>query len=153
MSCLSLDELSLSEQAAVVGSFTAACERKLNALHSVSWLSPPPAVAPRLAAVTASPGALAAGGSHTSLPNAENTAMVEQQLKEHPPLQICHPGHRPRMYRATGNCKVQFYVECSICGVRSQRADTADLAATAWARRFVEPIKGTADHTHAMAFA
>jgi hypothetical protein len=147
MSCLCLDELSPSEQAAVAASFTAACERKYAALRNTLWLSPALAALPPGANGEDHPSMTSpAGDSHISLSHSEDASMVEQQLKEHPPLQVCHPGHRPRMYRATGNCKVEFYVECSACMVRSQRASTPDLAATAWARRYVEPIRGTADH-------
>jgi hypothetical protein len=141
MSCLCLDELPLSEQAAVAASFTAACERKYAALRTSLWPSPAHDSTP-----DASPCASESGDGHNPVTHSEDASMVEQQLKEHPPLQVCHPGHRPRMYRATGNCKVEFYVECSACMVRGHRAETPDLAAKAWALRYVDPIKGIADH-------
>lgn len=146
MSCLSLDELSLSEQAAVSASFTAACERKYAALRTTLWSSPVSLGYPPVSSEKASSRAVVPGDDHISLFHSEDASMVEQQLKEHPPLQVCHPGHRPHMYRRTGNCKVEYYVECSICMVRGHRAASPQLAATAWARRFVEPIVGTADH-------
>jgi hypothetical protein len=146
MSCLSLDELPLSEQAAVAASFTAACERKYAALRTSLWLSPGSLGLPPVPSDKASSRAVVPGDGHIPLFHTEDASMVEKQVTNHPPLQVCHPGHRPRMYRATGNCKVEFYVECSACMVRGHRAATPDLAATAWARRFVEPILGTADH-------
>lgn len=185
MSCLCLDELSLSEQSEVINACALSFERRLHAL-SVSWPSPVSPAPPPIAVEEAnSPRATAPGDGHvllsrieqielavpvevrSSLPPAcvhvagtanplsklEDASMLEQQVKDHPALQVCYPGHRPYMYRATGNRETKFYVECSACMVRSQRADTPDLAATAWARRFVEPIVGTADHAHALAVA
>jgi hypothetical protein len=149
MSCLSLDELPLSEQAAVAASFTAACERKYAALRTSLWLSPGSLGLPPVPSDKASSRAVVPGDGHIPLFHTEDASMVEKQLKElkdHPRLQVCFPGHRPHMYRASGNCKVEFYVECSACMVRGQRAATPDLAATAWARRFVESIRGIADH-------
>lgn len=71
----------------------------------------------------------------------EGFAMIEQQVTDHPPLQVCHPGHRPRMYRAKGNCAVVYYVQCSPCGVRSPRLGTPEAAAESWAARDVMPLQ------------
>lgn len=80
-----------------------------------------------------------ARGSNASTPS-ENAAMVETQVTDHPPLQVCHPGHRPRMYRAAGNSSVVFYVECPLCGVQSPKMTTQGAAADRWARRDVITI-------------
>lgn len=66
--------------------------------------------------------------------------MIEKQLTDHPPLQVCHPGHRPRLYQATGDRATVYYVECSLCGVRSPRYGTPEGATHAWARREVMPL-------------
>lgn len=70
--------------------------------------------------------------------------MVEKQYVNHPPLQVCYPGHRAHMWQACGDRATLYYVECSICAVRTARFDTPDAAAHAWARRDVQPVNFTA---------
>ena len=84
-----------------------------------------------------------ADGESDPLPIAEQTAMLEKQFVEHPPLQVCFPGHRPHMWQATGDRATTYYVECSVCGVRSRRFARPDDAAHAWARRDVAVIQVT----------
>lgn len=67
MSCLSLDELSLSEQAAIAASFTAACERKYAALRSSLWLPPVPSASSPPVDGEVIPLISAPGGSHIPL--------------------------------------------------------------------------------------
>ena len=70
--------------------------------------------------------------------------MIESQCTEHPPLQVCHPGHLPKMFQARGDLKIQFYVSCGTCGVRTPRFHTQGGAADAWAKRDVMPIRAVA---------
>lgn len=65
---------------------------------------------------------------------------IERQLVDHPPLQVCFPNHRPRMFESRGGGMVCAYVECQLCGVRTHKLDSANAAATAWAKRDVVPI-------------
>ena len=66
--------------------------------------------------------------------------MVERQYRQHPPLLVCAPGHRPRMYEATGNCATVYYVECQLCNVKTAKRATPDAASSDWAHRDVGPI-------------
>ena len=145
MSCLSLDELSLSEQAAVAGSFAAAVERRYAALQSVLWPSSGPADT-SLSVTHGYPWPNASDDGHTSLSHSEDTSMVEKQVTNHPPLQVCHPKHVPHMYQAVGNRRTAFYVECSLCMVQTARCETPEKAADEWAHRNVLQIVGTANH-------
>ena len=145
MSCLSLDELSLSEQAAVAGSFAAAVERRYAAQQSVLWPSSGPSDT-SLSVTHGYPWPNASDDGHTSLSHSEDTSMVEKQVTNHPPLQICGQGHRPYMYQASGNRQVVYYVECSQCRMQTKRFDAPEAAASAWARRDVSQMVGTANH-------
>lgn len=138
MSCRALSELSLSEQVEVAPAWAAALERR--ALDLLTPLDPSPSTPP----AGLSPG-LAGGDGSIPLSEAENAAMVEKQVHDHPPLQVCYPGHRPRMWQATGDFIIRYYVECSACRVRTPRVETAELAAQAWAKRSVAPIVATVD--------
>lgn len=80
-----------------------------------------------------------AGGS-IPFSTAEHIAMMQRQCTDHPPLQVCHPGHLPKMFEVTGNLKTQFQVECGACGVRTARWHSQEAAATAWANRDVMQI-------------
>lgn len=133
MSCLMLSELPLADQVAIELAVAAKLAAKTRAL--LTLLNPPaePAIPPCMAPSHD----LAADGFNSLFHAAEDPAMVETQVTNHPPLQVCFDGHRPRMYRAAGNCVVVFYVECSLCGVRSPRMGTADDAANRWALRDV----------------
>lgn len=138
MSCLALTELSLSEQAEVTAAWATALERR--ALGLLALLDPSSSTPP-----AGLPPVPAGGDGSIPLSEAENAAMVEKQVHDHPPLQVCYPGHRPRMWQATGNFTVRYYVECSACRVRTPRVESAELAAHAWAKRSVAPIVATVD--------
>jgi hypothetical protein len=138
MSCLALSELPLSEQVEIATVWAATLERR--ALGLLALLDPSPSTPP----TGLSPGPAGGDGS-IPLSEAENAAMVEKQVHDHPPLQVCYPGHRPRMWQATGDFTVRYYVECSACKVRTPRAESAELAAHAWATRSVAPIVATVD--------
>lgn len=135
MSCLMLSELPLADQVAIELAVAAKLAAKTQALLILLNPSAETAIPPYVA-----PLPLAADGFNPVFHVAEDPAMVESQVSNHPPLQVCFPGHRPRMYRAVGNCAVVFYVECSQCGVRSPRMATADHAAHRWAQRDVATI-------------
>lgn len=136
MSCLILSDLSLSDQIAI----ELACAEKLKALTR-ALLAPF-----GLADANVFPWAAASPdvGGTNPFPNAEETAMVEQQVHDHPPLQVCFPGHRPSMFRLVGNRTVVFYVECAACGVQTPRMSTPESAADHWARRDVVSVRALA---------
>lgn len=69
---------------------------------------------------------------------------MESQCNDHPPLQVCHPGHRPLMFKKTADMRTVFYVSCGACGVRTARYQTPDAAAAAWAQRDVVSLKAVA---------
>lgn len=145
MSALVLSELSLSEQAAVTAAWADALIRRTAALltrlepsadtPAQPLVSTPSSVAPPVHGGDAD-------GSNLP-PRAEEPAMVEKQITDHPPLLVCAPGHRPRLWQATGEHAVAYYVECSLCQVRTPRFRTPDAAAHAWAARQVAPIAYT----------
>ena len=128
-----LSELPLADQIAIELAVAAKLAAKTQALLTLLNPSAEPAIPP----CVASSLPLAADGFISLFHAAEDPAMVESQVTDHPHLQVCFPGHRPRMYRAAGNCMVVFYVECSQCGVRSPRMASADAAANRWAHRDV----------------
>lgn len=66
--------------------------------------------------------------------------MVENQVKEHPPLLVCHPGHVPAMFLSSGNNAQLFHVECPLCRVRTAKYRTSQAAADAWTNRDVMQI-------------
>ena len=74
------------------------------------------------------------------LSHAEIAAMVEKQVTNHPPLQVCYPGHRPIMVQADGDRARMFYVECAVCRVRTARYSLMENASHAWAIRDVAAI-------------
>lgn len=139
MSCLMLSELPLADQIAI----ELAVAAKLAAMAQAALTLLNPSADPAIPPVASTPP-VAAGGFNPLPHAAEKPAMVESQVTNHPPLQVCFPGHRPRMYRAAGNCTVVFYVECSLCGVRSPRMASADDAATRWAQRDVTTFAAAA---------
>lgn len=149
MSCLSLDELSLTEQAAVMTSVDRAIERRYGVLldllalrdathpHTPSGGSFPARSANLLPTAPVSAGRptrMAAGAV------GDQEKAMQWQVSDHPPLLVCHPGHRPRMYETRGDCRVVFHVECPPCGVQTDRLASPELAAEAWAKREVHPI-------------
>lgn len=136
MSCMALSELSLSEQVDVTLAWAAALEKRAAAV--LTLLDPARAVPS-----ACHPPAHAASVGSIPLSAAENAAMVEKQYTNHPPLQVCHPGHRPHMWQAAGDRAIVYYVECSLCSVRTARLPSADEAAHAWAQRQVAPIVAT----------
>lgn len=145
MTTLCIDDTPLAVQAEVARASAEAFDHWLNAFSSVSWQ--PPAPSPlgsvEARAVLLAPCALCVGDCHTYSSSAGDAAMMKKQVHEHPPLQVCHPGHRPIMWRAAGNCQVAHYVECAACGVRTERfagEHGAKEAAHAWAQRQVQPI-------------
>lgn len=140
MSCLSLDELSLSEQAAVADSFTAACERKFAALRSSLWLSPVSPALPPVAGGEAPSLASAPGGSHIPLHHTEDASMLQSKVTDHPPLQVCYRGHVPAMFLSSGNSEQLFHVECALCKVRTPKFRAKQTAADAWTARDVMPL-------------
>lgn len=122
MSCLSIFELSLTEQNAI-------------ALIEADRLIAKTATAldqfdSRAAGFPSLPSALRARGSNPSWH--EDCPMIERQYNDHPPLRVCHCIRRPIMYQARGNNAVRFYVECAPCELRSIRTSTPEAAATAW---------------------
>lgn len=134
MSVLALSELPLSEQVAIELAAAARLKARARALLNRLEAPVPPAVVP--------PVGSAGTGASIPLPT-EEIALVEKMVRDHPPLLVCYPGHRARMWQATGDRAVTFYVECSICGVRTARLDSADAAAHAWGQRQVAPIMAT----------
>lgn len=145
MTTLCIDDMALPVQAEVTAAAVRAFDHWLNAPFSVSWQpsAPSPLGSVEARAVYLAPCALCVGDCHTYSSSAGAAAMMEKQVHEHPPLQVCHPGHRPIMWRAAGNCQVAHYVECAACGVRTERFTGdrgADEAAHAWAQRQVQPI-------------
>lgn len=70
--------------------------------------------------------------------------MVEKLVTNHPPLQVCYPGHHPHLWQANGECSTTYFVECSACGVRTRRCGDAETASHAWAHREVTPITSRA---------
>lgn len=137
MSCAALEELSLSEQIAVQQSWDATVVERVRAL--LNAFEPP--VAPGNPLCQAPP--CPAGGSNPLL-TAEQTAMMQHQCMDHPPLQVCHPGHLPKMFEVTGDLRTVYHVECGTCAVRTPRFQSQDAAAAAWARRDVMPIRAVA---------
>ncbi|MGC1550346.1 MAG: hypothetical protein WA777_17640 [Rhodanobacter sp.] len=138
MSCLMLSELPLSDQIAI----ELAMAEKLAARTRHLLPSLDSAVDP------VSPPCVGAAVESIPLSTAENAAMVEQEYRQHPPLQVCAPGHRPRMYQATGNREVRFYVECPLCNVKTAKRASPEIAAKDWTQRDVQPI-----HIHTAAVA
>ena len=134
MSALALSELSLTEQAQITLAWSRRLEARALALLNPLEAPATPAVVP--------PVGSAGTGAFIPLPT-EETAMVEKMVRDHPPLLVCYPGHRARMWQATGDRAVTFYVECSVCGVRTARLESADAAAHAWGQRQVAPIMAT----------
>lgn len=155
MSCLALDELTLSEQASVMVSVERACARRLAAL--LATLAPRDAIHPVTPSAGTSPdrGAIPlltlpgsavrpsrmAPGRVSAFPHVEDLAMaMQRQVTDHPPLLVCHPGHLARMYETRGDCRVVFHVECCLCGVRTDQLVSQEAAADEWAHRRVHPI-------------
>ncbi|CAM5589459.1 hypothetical protein RLIN73S_01514 [Rhodanobacter lindaniclasticus] len=138
MSCLALAELSPSDQVAVARACVGFTPRSTPDL--LALLAPPAASRPR--SLPPSPRRTAGGAN--PFPAAEDSAMVEKQYVNHPPLQVCYPGHRPNMWQACGNRATVYFVECSACSVRTRGFAEPDDAAHAWARRDVAPIHFTA---------
>lgn len=145
MSALILDELTLSEQVAVATAWATSLARRtsglLNTLEPLVNTPLPPLAA--LADCCHPLSVIGSASGSNSSPAAEETAMVEKMVSDHPPLLVCYPGHRAHMWEATGNREVVYYVECSLCGVRTARYQTADTAAHAWGQRQVSPIIAT----------
>lgn len=82
-------------------------------------------------------------GRSIPFPTAEHTAM-EMQCNDHPPLQVCGPGHRPLMFKKTADLRTLYYVSCGACAVRTSRFQTTAAAADAWAKRDVVSNKAVA---------
>ena len=137
MSCLCLDELPLSEQVACAAAWADRLVADTRTL--LARLEPPADAAGHYPPVRP----CAAGGSNL-LSAAEDSAMIEKMVHDHPPLLVCFPGHRAHLWQATGDRAVVYYVECSLCGMRTARFRSADDAAHAWGQRAVSPILATA---------
>lgn len=153
MSCLSLDELSLTEQAAVMASVDRAIEQRygglldLLALRDATTPVTPTAGSFPARSATSLPAAPVSAGRPTRVATGaagdlENAMAMQWQVSDHPPLQVCHPGHQPRMYETRGDGRVVFHVECPPCGVQTVRFASPEAAATAWAQRDVHAIPG-----------
>lgn len=138
MSCLSLNELSPPDRAAVARSCEGFVPR--SAADLLTLLASPAASRSPVLPLSRRQAA----GEAILFPAAEDSAMVEKQYVNHPPLQVCHPGHRPNMWEATGNRATVYFVECSACAMRTSSFTLPDDAAHAWAQRKVAPIHFTA---------
>lgn len=136
-----LSELSLPEQAAVQQSFADAITAKYRAL--LTTLDPSPT---RAATPWAAPGA----GSNL-FPTTEHLDMADRQYRHDMPLNACTCGKVPRMWQATGNRQVLYFVECSPCRVRTPKVAAPDSAAAQWSLGIVAPITATAATAQAVA--
>jgi hypothetical protein len=131
MSCLCIEDMSFDQrvefEVARAARLSSRAESVINALTASGRRTSPPSP-------TGDAGAV------IPLCKAENAAMLEKQVANHPPLQICYPGHQPKMIQADGNMHTLFYVECPLCKVRTDKYVRMDLAAHAWAVRDVADI-------------
>jgi hypothetical protein len=66
--------------------------------------------------------------------------MLQSKVTDHPPLQVCHPGHVPAMFLSSGNSAQLFHVECALCKFRTAKFRTKQAAADAWTTRDVMPL-------------
>lgn len=139
MTTLCLADMSSTYQAEVAHASAEAFDRWLHAPFSVSW--PSPAAYPAASHSDGfTPCASEFRDGHTFLSHAEDPAMIEQQVKEHPPLQVCFQGHQPKMILSSGNSAQLYHVECAACGVRTAKFRAMQPAADAWATRDVQAI-------------
>ncbi|WP_333676795.1 hypothetical protein [Dyella sp.] len=138
MTTLCLADMSAMHQADVAHASAEAFERWLHAPFSVLW--PSPAACPAASHVDVTPCTSTVCDGHTFLSHAEDPAMIEQQVKEHPPLQVCFPGHQAKMILSSGNNAQLYHVECAACGVRTAKFRAMQPAADAWAVRDVLAI-------------
>lgn len=124
MSCLSITELSVSEQVEIsLAQADRLIVRTLDVLNAFDSRGaghhPPSVFRPR--------------GSN--LLCQEDPHVLERQLQQHPVLRPCNCIRAPRMYEARGDGTVRYYVECAPCELRSPKLGSADAAAEAWNAR------------------
>lgn len=144
-SLLLLEELPLSDQIAI--ELARAEKLRAKALALVPSLDP--SAAPLAAPCSESnapfpPVSPRQAGGSFFLYTAETTAMMQEQLNDHPPLQCCAPGHTPHMIQSTGNLRRVFHVECPLCNVATAKFSAMQAAADRWTARDVQPIRAVA---------